>query len=337
MYSDLMNWAQSVQREELAAWIAAHRENPPGALFEAADALRRRVYGDRVFFRGLIEFSNICARGCRYCGLNASQTSLHRYRMTEAEIVCAVSAGYRRGFRSFVLQSGEDPYYQSPRLVSVVAQIKEQHPDCAVTLSAGEMSEALYRALYDAGADRYLLRHETADAEHYAGLHPAPMSFQHRMKCLRTLKAVGFATGAGFMVGSPGQTDERLAGDLLFLRAFQPHMAGIGPFIPAKGTAFEAEPAGSANLTVMMVALARLMLPLATLPATTALGALGGRDRALLAGANVLMPDLTPPHYRADYKLYDGKAEVDAQVDQMVREVEALGLTADFSRGDPLG
>ncbi len=304
----------------------------------AADAARRPHYSHAVFFRGLVEFTNHCARGCLYCGLRAPNAAVHRYRMSSEAVLDCVRGGYARGFRSFVLQGGEDAYDRGARMVDLVARIKSAFPDAALTLSIGELPASLYRALRDAGADRYLLRHETADADHYARLHPTGMTLAARKSCLFTLKDLGYAVGAGFMVGSPGQTYQTLAQDLAFLGELQPDMVGIGPFLPQFDTPFADQPPGSLALSLAMVALVRLLLPKATLPATTALGALvpGGRELALHCGANVVMPNLTPACYRADYALYDGKTGVDSDLEKMVRSIEAAGFTPDFGRGDPI-
>ncbi|MBO4901361.1 MAG: [FeFe] hydrogenase H-cluster radical SAM maturase HydE [Lachnospiraceae bacterium] len=279
---------------------------------EAADLAvrtRQRYYGNKVFIRGLIEFTNICKNNCYYCGIRAGNTAAERYRLMPEEILSCAGKGYELGFRTFVLQGGEDPYYTDEILLSVVRSLKETYPDCALTLSVGERSRESYRLLKEAGADRYLLRHETVNAKHYAALHPADMHYGNRMACLKTLKELGYQTGAGFMVGSPGQTDEDLADEMLFLRELKPEMVGIGPFIPHKDTPFAKEQAGSAELTVFLLSLIRLTLPDVLLPATTALGTADpmGREKGILSGANVLMPNLSPAGVREKYLLYDNK------------------------------
>ncbi|MGN0621428.1 MAG: [FeFe] hydrogenase H-cluster radical SAM maturase HydE [Porcipelethomonas sp.] len=278
-------------------------------LFEKADAVRKSVYGNKVYVRGLIEFSNFCRNDCFYCGIRKSNRNAVRYRLTEDEILECCKKGYQLGYRTFVLQSGEDPFFTDEKICSVVRRIKENFSDCAVTLSIGEKSEESYKKYSEAGADRYLLRHETADCEHYKKLHPAEMDFKNRIRCLETLKKTGFQTGAGFMVGSPYQTTGNLISDLLFLKSFQPHMVGIGPFIPQADTPFGSKKQGSLRNTLVMTALSRLILPHALIPATTALGTIHpeGRELGLKAGANVVMPNLSPVRYRKLYALYDNK------------------------------
>lgn len=311
-------------------------------LCERASQLRDRIYGRRVFFRGLIEFSNFCAQDCFYCGIRAGNTTVNRYRLSLDEILDSCRTGYQLGYRTFVLQSGEDPYYTDDMMVEIIHAIRDLYPDCAITLSLGEKSHESYLRFFAAGANRYLLRHESATPEHYAMLHPAELDLLNRKKCLYDLKAIGFQTGAGFMVGPPGQTAEHLANDLVFLRELQPHMVGIGPFLPASNTPFANEPAGTVEDTLIMVALTRLTLPNALIPATTALGSLDhkGREKGLKAGANVVMPNLTPTVNRKDYSLYDGKictgdeaAECRVCIEGRIRSV---GFDIDLSRGDHL-
>ena len=270
---------------------------------------KERVYGDAVFTRGLIEVSNYCKNDCLYCGIRKSNPNAERYRLPPEKILACADEGYALGFRTFVLQGGEDPWFTDERLCALVSALKEKHPDCAVTLSMGERSRESYAALRRAGADRYLLRHETADKEHYEKLHPASMSFENRMRCLRDLKDLGYQVGAGFMVGSPFQTNAALAKDLKFLETFKPHMVGIGPFLPQKDTPFGKEPAGSLELTLYLLSVVRLLLPNVLLPATTALGTIHprGRELGIEAGANVVMPNLSPVSVRKKYALYDGK------------------------------
>lgn len=342
MYERLTAKIQNASKTELIQYIRAGAEEPQEELLLTADALRRRYYGTSVFFRGLVEFSNYCKNDCYYCGLQRSNRQLHRYRLSPDEIIACCRDGYERGFHSFVLQGGEDSYYNSGRMVEVVSAIKSTLPGCALTLSLGELSPEMYRRLYQAGADRFLLRHETASEQHYQLLHPPEMSLATRKRSLYAIKESGLIVGAGFMVGSPGQTYEHLAEDLLFLKQLQPQMVGIGPFIPQTQTRFSEAPAGSLALTLTMLALVRLILPRATLPSTTALETLepGGREVGLKAGTNVVMPNLTPPHYRKDYMIYDGKTGVDDGVgeglERIRQNVIAAGYTPDFSRGDPV-
>ena len=309
-------------------------------LFARARAAREAVYGRDVYIRGLIEFTNFCKNDCLYCGIRRSNARACRYRLSEEEILACAEAGYRMGFRTVVLQGGEDPYFTDERLCRIVRALKAARPDRAVTLSVGERSRESYQKLFDAGADRYLLRHETATKAHYEALHPPGMSFENRMRCLADLKAIGYQAGCGFMVGSPYQTPENLADDLLFLHELSPQMAGIGPFIPHHQTPFSAFPAGTLRQTLLMVALTRLILPNALLPATTALGTIApdGRERGVLAGANVVMPNLSPVGVRKQYALYDNKictgdeaAECRACLQNRMR---SIGYELAVDRGD---
>ena len=292
---------------ELLSLLAtdAHDE----ALFNAADEVRRKVYGDAVFVRGLIEFSNYCKNNCYYCGIRCGNTNVERYRLSKEEILECCDTGYSLGFRTFVLQSGEDPVFTDEAICEIVKEIKERFPDCAVTLSIGEKDKETYRKFKEAGADRYLLRHETATDEHYRLLHPAELSLEHRKQCLYVLKELGFQVGAGFMVGSPGQTLEHIVADLRFLQKLKPDMIGIGPFIPHKDTPFRDEKQGELKLTLRLLAILRLMFPYVLLPSTTALGTIDpkGRELGLKSGANVIMPNLSPVRFRKQYSLYDNK------------------------------
>lgn len=309
-------------------------------LFARARSIREKVYGKAVFVRGLIEFTNICRNDCYYCGIRKSNAKADRYRLTPQEILSCAREGYGLGFRTFVLQGGEDGWYTKECLADIIRMIKKDFPDCAVTLSVGERTREEYECWYEAGADRYLLRHETADEEHYQSLHPAQMSLQTRKDCLYTLRDIGYQTGAGFMVGSPGQTLDNLISDLRFLQELKPHMIGIGPFLAHKDTPFAGEPDGSYALTLALLGILRLMFPEVLLPATTALGTIApdGRERGLLAGANVLMPNLSPVGVRSKYELYDNKictGEESAQCrDCLSRRVESVGYHIVTDRGD---
>lgn len=309
-------------------------------LKEKAVALRKSIYGNSVFIRGLIEFSNYCKNDCLYCGIRCSNKNSNRYRLTEDEIIQCTDEGYQLGFRTFVLQGGEDPFFTDEKLISIITKIKTSHPDCAITLSVGERSLESYRVLHKAGADRYLLRHETASEEHYKKLHPESQSFQNRMNCLKNLRSLGYAIGCGFMVGSPFQTVENLAEDLIFIQEFQPEMCGIGPFIPHKDTPFADFPAGSAELTCFLLSIIRLIKPNILLPATTALGTVApnGREKGILSGANVIMPNLSPVSVRKDYSLYNGKictGEESAQcIACLKRRIESTGYEIVIDRGD---
>lgn len=310
-------------------------------LFEAARTSALNTFGNKVFIRGLIEVSNYCRNNCLYCGIRRGNREVPRYRLSKEQILSCCAEGYAIGIRTFVLQGGEDNRQTTTWLADVVKTIKSAYPECAVTLSLGEKDEADYRALSDAGADRYLLRHETYDEEHYARLHPREMSGAHRKECLYVLKHAGFQTGTGVMVGSPGQTTEHLVQDLQFIRRLTPEMVGIGPFIPHHATPFRDEPGGSIDLTLRMIALCRLMLPAALIPATTALATLGGTDgrlRGIRCGANVVMPNLSPRENRANYELYDNKVHSHSESAQGLIELDAqlrtIGYTISLERGD---
>lgn len=297
-------------------------------------------FGNRIYIRGLIEFTNYCRNNCLYCGIRSGNLKASRYRLTRDEILDCCRTGYRAGFRTFVLQGGEDPYYTDDMLTDIVSAMHSGWPDCAITLSLGERSRESYQKLHDAGANRFLLRHETADPEHYALLHPESLSLENRTRCLRILKEIGYQTGSGFMVGSPYQTVENIADDLLFLSDLQPEMVGIGPFIPHADTPMAHFPPGDVNLTLLLLSLVRLMLPRALIPATTALGTRDpdGREKGILAGANVVMPNLSPPAVRRKYLLYDDKICTDAEaaehLDELRRRLTNIGYWVVCERGD---
>lgn len=309
-------------------------------LAQRAAAVRQQVYGRDVFIRGLIEFTNYCRNDCFYCGIRRSNACAQRYRLTREEILACCRTGYGLGFRTFVLQGGEDPFFTTERLAELVRAIKRAYPDCAVTLSVGEKDRATYQAWFDAGADRYLLRHETADEGLYRRLHPEELSLQNRMRCLWDLKDIGYQVGCGFMVGAPFQTPEMLLKDLRFLQAFQPHMAGIGPFIPHRNTPFRDCPPGTAQMTLRLLAIIRLMLPHVLLPATTALGTVqsDGRQLGMGYGANVVMPNLSPLSVRKKYALYDNKISTGEEAAESVallkQSMAAAGYRVVTARGD---
>lgn len=309
-------------------------------LARRASDLRDRIYGKRIFIRGLIEFTNYCKNDCYYCGIRRGNRNAQRYRLKQEDILECCEEGYGLGFRTFVLQGGEDGYFTAERMEEIIRMIKKRFPDCALTLSVGEKDENTYRIYREAGADRYLLRHETADEAHYRRLHPENLSLEHRKECLRTLKKLGFQTGAGFMVGSPGQTEETLAEDFLFLRGLQPEMVGIGPFIAHRDTPFRDEPDGTLEDTLFYLALIRLMMPRVLLPATTALGTIHpeGRELGILSGANVVMPNLSPVSVRKKYMLYDGKIctgdEAAEHLSDLGRRIEKIGCRIVTDRGD---
>lgn len=332
----------AMTKKELAELIAVNAAAPDPALMAEAAAVRDKSYGRRVFVRGLIEFTNRCRNNCLYCGIRAANGNVRRYRLTKDEIMECVKEGRALGFSTFVLQGGEDMYYTDDVLSDIVYSIKELEPDCAVTLSVGERTRESYKRLRDAGADRYLLRHETASEPHYKKLHPDAMSFKNRIRCLYDLKELGYQVGAGFMVGSPYQTYEDLASDLLFLKELDPHMVGIGPFISQADTPFCDMKNGTLELTLTMLSLVRLMLPKTLLPATTALGTIDsrGREKGFDAGANVVMPNLSPRERRKDYSLYDNKlatgAESAEKIDELRALIENAGYMMDMGRGDSL-
>lgn len=309
-------------------------------LFENARAAAVGTFGRKIYVRGLIEFTNYCKNNCYYCGIRAGNASALRYRLAPEDIFECCREGYRLGLRTFVLQGGEDLKFTASDIRDIVAGIRRQFPECAITLSIGERSPEDYRIWFEAGANRFLLRHETADAGHYRQLHPKPLTLEHRMACLRTLKTIGYQTGTGFMVGSPGQTTECLVKDLRFIKELNPEMIGIGPFIPHKDTPLGTSPAGTLELTLMLIAILRLMHPQALIPATTALGTIAenGREQGILCGANVVMPNLSPASVRKKYMLYDNKlsdgAEAAENLDALNRRFKAIGYEIDFCRGD---
>lgn len=320
--------------------IEQNRDAVSDELQNRAERQRRAVFGDSVYARGLIEFTSCCKNDCRYCGIRASNKNAVRYRLSLQQILECCETGHSLGFRTFVLQGGEDPGFSDAELCEAVSRIKERFPDSAVTLSVGERPRSVYRDFYSAGADRYLLRHETANEEHYAKLHPPQMSLKNRKRCLYDLKDIGFQVGAGFMVGSPYQTVYDLAEDIVFLEELDPHMVGIGPFVPHRDTEFKDFRRGSLNLTLVMLAITRLALPKVLLPATTALGTIApdGRERGIRCGANVVMPNLSPLDVREAYSLYDGKICTGDEAAECImclkRRLESVGCRLDMSRGD---
>ena len=330
----------SLTLSEYEALITARDQEAADLLAQLARTAREAVYGTAVYTRGLIEISNICKNDCLYCGIRGSNANCDRYRLTPEDILACCEEGYALGFRTFVLQGGEDGYFTDQVLCPLIREIKSRYPDCAVTLSLGERSRESYQRLFDAGADRYLLRHETADEAHYRSLHPPSMSFARRMECLRDLKEIGYQVGCGFMVGSPGQTPAMLAKDLKFIEEFQPDMCGIGPFIPHRDTPFRASPPGDVALTCYLLSIIRLISPAILLPATTALGTIhpSGREMGVLAGANVVMPNLSPMAVRKKYALYDNKictGEESAQCRGCLSaRMESVGYSLVTHRGD---
>lgn len=335
---------KKLEIEEYERLIRQAEENPDlrELLTREAVRIRKKHYRTDVYIRGLIEFTNYCKNDCYYCGIRRGNKNVVRYRLKEEEILNCCEQGYRLGFRTFVLQGGEDAYYTDERMAEIIKMIKKRHPDCAVTLSIGERSFESYKYLREAGADRYLLRHETADERLYASIHPEELTLKKRKKCLSDLKRLGYQVGAGFMVGVPGQEIRHLAEDLAFLEELRPQMVGIGPFIPHHDTMFAKEPAGSVERTLLMLSVIRILLPTALLPATTALGTADrdGREKGLQAGANVVMPNLSPLKNRRQYELYDNKIctgeEAAESVAVLSEKVRASGYEIVVSRGDCL-
>jgi len=340
---DLIIKLDKEKRLSRAEWVKLFETNDKEDRDFAAKLaceISKNSFGNKIYMRGLIEISNICKNDCLYCGIRKSQENVCRYRMSVEEILDCCRVGYASGFRTFVLQGGEDGHFNDEILEEIIKSIKEKYPDCAITLSLGERSRESYQRLYNAGADRYLLRHETAIREHYEKLHPENMSFDTRMECLRNLKEIGFQTGCGMMIGSPYQTPENLAEDMLFIENFKPHMIGVGPFLPAKNTPFENERAGTLEETLFVVSLLRIMFPYVLLPATTALGTLDpkGRQKAILSGANVMMPNISPTENREKYALYNDKIgtgeDAETSIENVVKALGEIGYEPTVSRGD---
>lgn len=337
---DKLKSEQMLSKEEFLELLKEWNTEEEEYLYAQARQVREAVYGKDVYLRGLIEFTNYCKNDCYYCGIRKSNGKASRYRLTRQQILDCCDQGYALGFRTFVLQGGEDGYYTDEMICEIVSEIKKRHPDCAITLSIGEKSYDSYKAYYKAGAERYLLRHETADSEHYRILHPESLSLENRKKCLFELKEIGYQVGCGMMVGSPGQRPEDLVEDFYFMKELQPHMIGIGPFIAHQDTPFADEPSGTLDDTLHLLGILRLMFPHILLPATTALGTIHplGREKGILAGANVVMPNLSPVEVRGKYLLYDGKICTGDEAAEcrmcMQRRIETVGYQVEISRGD---
>ena len=337
---DLLEAQHTLPDQELLSLITMDDADADAYLAQRAAAVRQRHYGKDVFIRGLIEISNYCKNDCHYCGIRRGNRCCQRYRLTDEDILACCHQGYKAGFRTFVMQGGEDPFFSRERVANLLRAIKKEYPDCAVTLSLGEMDRETYQEWFDAGADRYLLRHETANSTLYRNLHPEPLTLENRMRCLHDLKEIGYQTGCGFMVGSPGQTPEMILEDLRFMEQFRPHMVGIGPFIPHHETVFRDQPAGSPELTLRLLSIVRLMLPDVLLPATTALGTVlgDGRQQGMLHGCNVVMPNLSPPNVREKYTLYDNKLITGAEAAESLRllaeSMAQIGYRVVTARGD---
>ena len=328
------------EKQELAQLLETITDSEREVLKEAAQKKAQSIFSNKVYIRGLIEISSYCKNDCLYCGLRRSNKNAVRYRLSKEQILSCCENGHRLGFRTFVLQGGEDAYYSDDVMCDIVSTIRQKYPDCAITLSLGERGYQSFKRLYDAGADRYLLRHETANALHYSKLHPKSMSFETRKSSLFALKEIGYQTGAGFMVGSPWQTYETLAEDLLFIKELQPQMCGIGPFIPHKDTPFFDKPSGTLKMTLVLLSIIRLLHPHVLLPATTALGTIHpkGRELGILHGANVVMPNLSPAEHRKDYSLYDNKICTGDEAAECIRclsgRMKLIGYEIVTDRGD---
>lgn len=330
----------ALEREEFKELLENRSDETAAYLFGRAQAVSQSVYGKDIYLRGLIEFTNYCRNDCYYCGIRRSNGNADRYRLTKEQILDCCKVGYGLGFRTFVLQGGEDAYFTDEKIVAIIRSIKNSYPDCAVTLSIGEKSYESYKSYFDAGADRYLLRHETANQEHYLKLHPKTMSPENRKQCLFNLKEIGFQVGCGFMVGSPYQTIDCIVEDLLFIKKLNPHMVGIGPYIPHQDTPFADKQAGTLEMTLFLLGIIRLMLPNVLLPSTTALGTIHpqGREKGILAGANVVMPNLSPVEVRKKYMLYDNKICMGDEAAEcrlcLQSRIESIGYQLVVSRGD---
>jgi len=333
---------QNLTEDDLLAILTSEDEEAIKYLKDKARAIGDSVYGKDVYTRGLIEFTNYCKNDCYYCGIRRSNRKASRYRLSKEEILECCKVGYDLGFRTFVLQGGEDPYFTDEIMCDLIRAIKELYPEAAITLSIGEKSKESYKAYFDAGADRYLLRHETADSDHYRRLHPEEMSLENRKQCLFDLREIGYQVGCGFMVGSPGQTAHTLFKDLQFIKELKPHMVGIGPFIPQKDTPFGEEEAGTMERTLRLLSIIRLIHPSVLLPATTALGTINprGRELGILAGGNVVMPNLSPVSVRDKYALYDNKICTGDEAAEcrncLQARMRGIGYDTVISRGDSL-
>lgn len=338
--TDKLYQEKRLSKDEFTALITQRNSETASYLASLAVREREKFYGRDVYVRGLIEFSSYCKNDCLYCGIRRSNRCAERYRLTKDEILARCREGYALGFRTFVLQGGEDPYYKPDVIADIVRSIKSEYPECAVTLSVGEHPREVYALWREAGADRYLLRHETADAEHYSRLHPSELMLDNRMRCLHNLKSLGYQVGCGIMVGSPYQTAEHIAKDLVFMKEFEPDMVGIGPFIPHHATPFANETRGSLELTLYLLSIVRIMLPNVLLPATTALGSIHpeGRELGILAGANVCMPNLSPSDVKSKYSLYDGKLSTGSEsaecLADLSKRMEKIGYRVALVRGD---
>lgn len=331
---------RKLQPDEYKQLLTSLTKEEQEYLFLNAREVAQEQFSNGIFIRGLIELTNYCKNDCYYCGIRRSNDKAQRYRLTKEEVLESCEEGYRLGFRTFVMQGGEDDSYTPKVMVDIIKSIRGKYPDCAITLSLGEKDYDTYKQYYDAGANRYLLRHESINAEHYASLHPQGMTIQTRSECLFNLKKIGFQAGSGIMVGSPNQTIDNIVEDILFLEELQPQMIGIGPYLPHKDTPFKDKEKGSLELTLIVVAILRLMHPYALIPSTTALATIAdnGRDKGILAGANVVMPNLSPVRFRKKYLLYNDKACMDDEAAESLaslqKRLEKIGYTISYDRGD---
>ena len=337
---DILRAERHLDGDGYRALLESDDESVVGYLHEQAQEVAVAQFGHGIFVRGLVELTNVCRNDCLYCGIRKSNRNVERYMLTTEQVLQCCQQGYELGFRTFVLQGGELPRDKAPWIVELVAEIRHHYPDCAITLSLGEWPREVYQQMREAGANRYLLRHETHNAEHYARLHPAEMSLDNRLQCLQWLKELGFQVGTGIMVGSPGQSLENIVEDIEFIEQFKPEMIGLGPFVPQHDTPLGKHPAGSADLTTRLYSMFRLMFPNALIPSTTALNSIDphGRIKGIMAGANVVMPNLSPTATRDNYALYDGKASSNAEAAEGIAQLEAqlatTGYHIDWGRGD---
>jgi biotin synthase len=332
---------QNLDHDQLLILLSQYRNKELSEyLFQKSRTLSQKIFGNKIYIRGLIEFTNYCENNCYYCGIRRNNENVDRYRLSKEDILFCCKQGYELGFRTFVLQGGEDNFYFDELMMSIISEIKREFADCAVTLSIGEKSRETYQKYFDAGVHRYLLRHETKNKSHYEKLHPKNLSIENKIRCLYDLKEIGFQVGTGFMVGSPFQTLENIVEDVLFIKEFSPQMIGIGPFIAHKDTCFYNEKSGSTQLTLFLTAILRLMNPYALIPATTALGTIDphGREKGILAGANVLMPNLSPVKVRKKYLLYDNKICTGEEAAEcrfcLENRLKSIGYETAVSRGD---
>lgn len=338
---DKLKEQENLEFSECLELLKYHKDDKTREyLFKKAREVREKIYGRKIYIRGLIEFSNYCKNDCFYCGIRRSNKNVERYRLTKEEILSCCEIGYNLGFRTFVMQSGEDVTYTDEIITDIVKTIRDKYPDCAITLSVGERSYKAYKSFYDAGANRFLLRHETYNKEHYGLLHPESLTLDNRIKCLNNLKEIGYQVGTGFMVGSPYQTMENIVNDILFIKKFKPQMIGIGPFISHKDTPFCNFENGTVELTTFIIGILRLMNKNALIPSTTALGTIddSGREKGILAGANVVMPNLSPENVRKKYNLYDNKLSTGLETAEYKKSLEEkfkkIGYDIVIDRGD---